>query len=129
MAHPNVPRGTKRTYATLSFSTAADGVSESVDITGYFVAGIKMSTAWTDANIGFKASVDGTTTFFNVYTSSGDFATITTSANRTVNIGAGTLMGYDRLQLVSETSAGVAVPQAAARTVSLALFTYVTGGN
>lgn len=129
MAYPDVSRGSKRTYATMIISTAADGLSDMVDITGYFLGGLTMSTAWTAANIGFKVSVDGTTNLQDVYLSSGDLYTISSSANRAVIIPATNFLAFGKMQLVSETTAGVAVAQAAPRTVQLALYTYVTGGN
>ena len=129
MANPVNPRPSKRTLASLTFSTAADGLSDTVDITGYFLAGITMSTGWTDAAIGFKVCAEGSTNFIDLYTSTGDLSTIVTTANRAVVIPATNFLGFSRLQLVSETTAGVAVPQAASRSVQLALYTYVSGGN
>lgn len=119
---PQHPRPSNRTFATVDLSTAADGVSDSVNITGLKLSCISMSTVgWTSANIGFQGSVDGSTNFLNVYTSSGDFLTFQTSASRIVTFDPALFAGLQLIKLVSETSAGVATAQAAVRTLKLGL--------
>lgn len=120
---PNQPRRSIRSVATVQISTAADGVGDSINITGLKLSSIEMSTAWTAANIGFKASLDGTN-YYPVYDTSGNFLTYPTSASRVVAFDPAVFSGFDHLQLVSETSAGVAVAQAAARTLRLGLVEY-----
>lgn len=120
---PNVinPRPSNRSYIEISLSTAADGVSESFDITGLKLSFIAMSTSWTGANLGFKGSVPGTTEFFHVYDTAGNFLTYPTSANRIIAFDNAPFAGLQKLQLVSESSAGVATAQGAARTIKLGL--------
>ena len=125
MAYPNVPKPSSRTYASLALTTAADGTSESINLTGLTLSCVQMSTAWTDAKIGFKASVDGSTTFYDVYDTSGNHLTYSTSASRVVAFDPSVFAGIQHLQIVSETSAGVAVAQAAARTLILGLSEFV----
>jgi hypothetical protein len=119
------PKPSSRTYATVDISTAADGVSDSVNLSGLTLSAIQMSTAWTGSNIGFKASVDGSTNFYDVYNSLGNHLTYPTSANRVVAIDPMALAGLERIQLVSKTTAGVAVAQAAAREIRLGLSEFV----
>lgn len=105
----------------MTISTVASGVSDSVNLTGYTLVGFQMSTDWTDADIGFQVQAAGSTTFYDVYGQTNSFLTFKTSANRFVAINPTSVRGFAFLQLVSETSAGVAVAQAASRTIQLAL--------
>ena len=125
MANPVNPKPSSRTYAAISLTTAADGVSEEVNITGLTLSCVQMSTAWTSANIGFQASVDGSTNFYPVYNTLGDHLTYPTSASRIVAFDPAQFAGLQRLKLVSETSAGVATAQAATRALVLGLSEYV----
>ena len=115
-----------RSFASVTVTTAADGLSEAVDISGLTLSAIQMSTAWTDARVGFQASIDGTTNFYNVYDTNGDFLTYPTSASRVLAFNPAVFSGVQKLKLVSETSAGVAVAQAAGRAVILGLSEFVT---
>jgi len=120
MANVLRPAASKRTSATITISTAADGASEAVNITGLSLAGVSMGSAWTDAKLGIQASIDGST-FQNVYNTAGDFLTYATSASRTVVFNPAETSGLQLIRLVSESSAGVATPQAATRTLKLIL--------
>lgn len=115
------PKPSSRTHAAITLSTAANGVSEEVNLTGLTLATIQMSTAWTAAAIGFQASVDGSTNFYPVYNVSGNHLTFPTSASRILAFDPAQFHGIQRLKLVSETTAGVAVAQTAARTLVLGL--------
>lgn len=121
MANTVNPKPSSRSYASISLSTAADGVSEEINLTGLTLSCVQMSTAWTDAAIGFQASVDGSTNFYPVYNSVGDHLTYPTSASRVVAFDPAQFSGLQRIKVVSETTAGVAVAQAAARTLILGL--------
>jgi hypothetical protein len=79
-----------------------------------------MPAAWTDAKIGIQCSIDGST-FQSVYNAAGDHLTYATSANRTVVFDPADTSGLQLIKIVSETSAGVAVAQAAVRTLKLVL--------
>lgn len=125
MANPVNPKPSSRTYASISLTTAADGASEEINISGLTLSCVQMSTAWTDARIGFQASVDGSTNFYSVYNTNGDHLTYPTSANRVVVFDPAEFAGIQKLKLVSETSAGVATAQGAARTLILGLSEYV----
>lgn len=115
------PKPSSRTFATVDISTAADGISSPISLSGLTLSCICMSTAWTDAGIGFRGSVDGTTNFMPVYNTAGDFLTYQTSASRVVVFDPLIFAGLGSIQLVSQTTAGVAVAQAAARIVKLGL--------
>ena len=125
MANPVNPKPSSRTHASIALTTAADGVSEEINITGLTLSCVQMSTAWTDAAIGFQASLDGSTNYYPVYDTAGNHLTYPTSANRVVAFDPAVFSGMQRLQLVSKTTAGVAVAQAAARTLVLGLSEYV----
>ncbi|MEZ1837563.1 hypothetical protein QVM62_06840 [Pseudomonas putida] len=120
MANVLRPKASNRTSATISLSTAADGASESINLTGLTLAGISMPAAWTDAKIGIQCSIDGST-FQSVYNVAGDHLTYATSANRTVVFDPADTSGLQLIKIVSETSAGVAVAQGAVRTLKLVL--------
>ena len=103
----------------MSISTAADGLSTTVlDLNGNTLAAIEMSTGWTDASLSFLGSIDGTTTVFNIYTSTGGELTYGTSASRLLQFDPNLWAGIRCVQLRSGTAAA-AVAQAAARTVRL----------
>lgn len=114
-----------RSFASVTVTTAADGLSEAVNISGLTLSAIQMSTAWTAAAIGFQASIDGSSNYYNVYDTAGNFLTYPTSANRVIAFDPATFAGVQRLKVVSETTAGVAVAQAASRVVVLGLAEFV----
>lgn len=121
MANVLRPAASKRTSATISLSTAADGASEQINLTGLRLAGILMPAAWTDARIGFQCSVDGST-FASVYNTAGDHLTFLTTASRYMSFdNMDNFAGLQLIKIVSETSAGVAVAQAATRSLKLVL--------
>lgn len=122
---PRQPKPSSRSFGTVELTSAADGISDAINISGLTLSSIQMSTAWTDAGIGFQASVDGTTTFYPVYNTAGDHLVFQTSANRVVAFDPAQFSGVQLLQLVSKTTAGVAVAQAARRTLVLGLSEYV----
>ena len=124
MTSPLRGKPSSRSFASVAVTTGADGLSDAVNITGLTLSAIQMSTAWTDARVGFQASVDGST-YYNVYDTNGDFLTYPTSASRVLALNPAVFSGFSHLKLVSETSAGVAVAQAAARTVFLGLSEFV----
>lgn len=120
MANVQRPRPSNRSSATISLTTAADGASEQINLTGLKLVGISMPASWTDAKLGFQNSVDGST-FQSVYNTAGDHLTYSTSANRTVIFDPAVTVGLQLIKVVSETSAGVATAQAATRTLKLIL--------
>ncbi|MNJ31089.1 hypothetical protein D3C77_257130 [compost metagenome] len=121
MANVNNPRPSNRSFASITLSTAADGASEQINLTGLKLAGILMPASWTDARIGFQGSIDGST-FTPVYNSAGDHLTFLTSANRMMTFDiTDNFTGLQLIKVVSESSAGVAVAQAAVRTLKLVL--------
>lgn len=126
MTSPLRPKPTSRSFASVTITTAADGLSEAVNISGLTLCSVQMPTAWTDARIGFQASVNGSSDYYPVFNTTGDNLTYPTSASRVVAFNPAEFAGIERLKLVSETSAGVAVAQAAARTLVLGLAEYVT---
>lgn len=121
MANVLRPRPSNRTSATVSLSTAADGASEQINLTGLSLSGILMPASWTDARIGLQCSIDGST-FTPVYNTAGDHLTYLTSANRVMTFdNTDNFAGLQLIKIVSETTAGVAVAQAAVRTLKLVL--------
>jgi hypothetical protein len=80
-----------------------------------------MPASWTDARIGLQCSIDGST-FTPVYNTAGDHLTYLTSANRVMTFdNTDNFAGLQLIKIVSETTAGVAVAQAAVRTLKLVL--------
>ena len=121
MANVLRPRPSNRTSATVSLTTAADGASEQINLTGLTLAGVLMPASWTDARIGLQCSIDGST-FTSVFNTAGDHLTYVTSANRMMTFdNTDNFAGLQLIKIVSETSAGVAVAQAAGRTLKLVL--------
>lgn len=121
MANVLRPRPSNRTSATVSLSTAADGASEQINLTGLSLSGILMPASWTDARIGLQCSIDGST-FTPVYNTAGDHLTYLTSANRLMTFdNTDNFAGLQLIKIVSETTAGVAIAQAAVRTLKLVL--------
>lgn len=118
---PVNPRPSNRTHCIVDISTAADGLSGAVNITGLCLCSVQMSTDWTSANIGFQASLDGSENYYPVYDTNGNHLTYPTSANRVIQFDPGTWIGVQKIRLVSETSAGVAVAQAATRSIVIGL--------
>lgn len=119
------PKPSSRGFATVDVSTAASGVSVTINISGLTISSIQMSTAWDDAGIGFQGNVDGSTNFFNVYDTAGNFLVYQTSANRLLAFDPAPFAGLQLIKLVSETTAGVAVAQTAVRAIKLGLSEYV----
>lgn len=124
MTKPVNPKPSSRTFATV---TIASGASQSdvVNLTGLTLSSIQMSTAWTDARIGFQANCDGSTNYFNVYGSTGDLLTYAATASHMLIFAPAVFAGVQTLRLVSESSAGVGVNQGAARTLKLGLAEFV----
>lgn len=118
---PLNPKASNRTFGTVDISTNAAGTSDVINVTGLTISSIQMSTDWTDAAIGFNGNVDGSTNYYPVYNSAGDHLTYLTSASRMVAFDPAQLSGLQVIQLVSKTTAGVAVAQAATRTIKLGL--------
>lgn len=110
-----------RGFATVDLSTAANGQSSTLNISGLTLCNVQMSTAWDTANIGFQGNVDGSTSFFDLHAVDGTFLTYATSANFMTVFDPAQFAGVQFLRVVSETSAGVAVAQTAARVLKLGL--------
>lgn len=120
MTNPVNPKPSSRTHAAVSFTTAADGISEEVNISGLVVCSVQMSTDWTAAKLGFQASIDGIN-FHPVRDADGNYLHTITSANRIVVFDPTEFAGLERLKLTSQTSNGTQIAQAAPRTLILAL--------
>jgi hypothetical protein len=102
----------------------ANGASDSdlINITGHTLCAIQTSSGWSTAVIGFKASIDGSTgTMYLVRNSLGDALTYNTTASSIVAVDPAPLVGLQKLQVCSMTTAGVAVNQGALRSLVLSL--------
>jgi hypothetical protein len=121
MATPPGSAPSNRKYLSVTLSSAADGLSEAIDCGGATLSSIIMSTAWTAATITFVASPDGST-FYDVYGSTGDEITYTTTANRVVTFDPAFWLGIRHLKIRSGAS-GAATAQASTRTLYVALQT------
>lgn len=123
MATPPVhPSPSKRSHAIVTVSTASDGTSDIVNLTGLTLSSIQVtSVGWTNARLGFKGNVDGSTVLFDVFDSAGNYLTFPATASRFIAFDPAQFEGLQKIQLVSESSAGSAVAQASPRTVKLGL--------
>ena len=122
---PNTP-GTpsRRTYATATVTTAADGLSDVVDLGGLALSSIQMSTTWTAANLTFKGSASSSAVMNSIYhTTATVELTYLTSASIAHIVDPAFFAGIRFLQLRSGTSA-TPVAQAAARSVIIGLSPY-----
>lgn len=122
---PANPKPSSRSWGSVDISTGATGVSDTINLTGLTLSSIQMSTAWTDAGVGFQGNVDGSTSFFDVTTTSNDPLVFNTTASKLIALNPTIFSGLQLLRLVSETTAGVAVAQAATRTIKLGLSEFV----
>jgi hypothetical protein len=99
-----------------SLSSSADLVSY-VQLGGGSPVAIIMPAAWTAADITFQGSVDGGTTFNNIYTQGGTEYKITSpAASEYIIIPPDDLVGINAIKIRSGTS-GVPVNQGAARNI------------
>lgn len=122
MATPPInPSPSKRTYASVTITTAADGLSDTVNLTGLTLSSIQMSTDWTSAFLGFQASVDGSTNYYNLYDKDGNLYYHSAAASRVIIFDPAIFSGIQTLRLISESTAGVVVAQAADRVIKLGL--------
>lgn len=108
------------TFRAVSVSTSSDGLSSLISIKDGSLTSIQMSTAWTDAAVTFKGSINGSTTLSDIYTSTGGELSYTSSAQRLVMVDPNLFAGVEYLQLRSGTSSAP-VAQAAARTLYLGI--------
>jgi hypothetical protein len=99
-------------------STGATGLTPVIDLTGRTLTAIGMSTAWTAGVMTFQASTGSTATFRNVYGSTGNELTLTTTANRHVAVDSNLFRSIRFLKIRSGTGA-TPVVQATARTLSV----------
>jgi hypothetical protein len=109
----------------VDITTAADGLSDVVNLTGLTLSAMQTSTDWSAAVIGFQGNVDGSTNYYNFYDKDGNLYYHTVGANRMVIFDPAVFAGVQTLRLISETTAGVAVAQAVVRTIKLGLSEYV----
>ena len=95
-------------------------LSAEVDLEGFRLAGIVMPAAWTAANLTFQVATATGGTFQDLYDDAGNEVTVTAAVSRShgIDLLAGVLAPWRFLKIRSGTS-GVAVNQAAARTISL----------
>jgi hypothetical protein len=112
---------TARTYATATVTTAADGLSDVIDLCGYSLCSIQMSTGWSTADMTFKGAVSSSASMGSIYkTTASVELTYVTSASYIHAVDPTELAGLRYVQLRSGTAAA-AVAQAASRTVILGL--------
>lgn len=117
----NRARPSNRAFCAVDISTASDGLSGDINLTGLCLSCVQISSNWTTAALGFKGCVDGTTTYYPLKDSLGNFLTFSCSAAQVLVFDPAQFKGIERLQLASMTTAGVAVAQAAVRPIKLGL--------
>lgn len=100
--------------ATIAISASLSGA---VYLGSGTLSKIIMPAAWTAANLTFQVS-DDNVTYSNLYDASGTEYVVTAAASRAIIVPVSEFQGFRYLKVRSGT-AGVAVNQAAARTLSL----------
>ena len=108
-----------KSYASVTISTAADGLSPVLDLGGHDIHSYCMSTDWTAAGLTFRGSHRSTDFIYDIYTSTGGELTHTVGANQLITFAnVAQLEGLRYIQFRSGTAA-VPVAQAAARTLCI----------
>lgn len=119
--YPVRKAGGRKTYATVTVTTAATGLSNVIDLGGLSPRTLEMSTAWTAGNITFMGAVNSTGTMSSVRTSTaGTELTHVTTAGYVLSFNPNNFAGLRYLQIRSGTTA-TPVVQAAERTLYLGL--------
>lgn len=112
----------QKQVVTATLTTASSDLTDAIDLGGYRLAAITMTTAWTAGNITFVASPDGTT-YRNLYGDTGGEVTVVGTQAATIAIGgtvADWLAAHRYIKLRSGTSA-LGVNQTTERTLTLSL--------
>lgn len=114
----------QRAYATatvtLSTSTSLSGA---LDLEGFSLAAIQMSTGWTDADLSFQAAASSSGTFMDIYDYNGVELTVETTASRVVSLGGaiGEVLAPIRHMKVRSGTSTSGVNQSTDRTLTLIL--------
>lgn len=98
-------------------STGGDTNNGIIDLRAKSLVGIQMPGTWTAAALTFSASMDGGTTFNDLYDDTMTERSISVVASRTITLDPTKFMGVTHLKLRSGTGAS-AVNQGAARTIN-----------
>jgi len=113
--------GSDKTYVTVTVTTAATGLSDVVDLSGYTLHSMQMSTAWTAATVTFMGAVSSSASLRSVRTGAGGTELAYTTSNGYLNLfGPSIFTGIRYLQLRSGSTASP-VAQAAEREIILGL--------
>ncbi len=112
----------RKTFKSLNISSNSTGLSDIVDIGGYSVTAINMSTnGWTNANLTFLGSPNSAKNLKTIrHSTAGTELAYVTTANRCLAVDSKFFEGIRYLQLRSGTQAAQ-VAQATTRTVVLGL--------
>ena len=102
-------------------STTSTGEAEPVSLSGLTLSAVQISSNWSTAFLGFKSNCDGSTNFYPVKDSLGNYLTYACSAAQVLALDPALFAGLGKLVLVSMTTAGVGVAQASARSLVLGL--------
>ncbi len=110
----------QRQTIDVTLSTAAAALSDALDLGGYGVSAIVMTTAWTAANLTFQGSADNST-FRNIYGDTGGEVTVVGTAAATIALGAtiAEQVGAHRYVKVRSGLSGALVPQTTERALAL----------
>ena len=122
--NPTVISPRQKARATVTVSTEAAGVSDVIDIGGYDVVSVEMSTAWTAAYLTFNGAVSSSASVGKIYNTTAASSIellYTTTASYQLSLDPNILSGFRYIQLASVSSLGAATAQAAARTLYLGL--------
>jgi len=113
----------RRASVALVLSTEADGLSDPVQMHGYKLIAVLMSTGWDAGNLTFQGGLSSGATFSNIYSSTGGEVALTADASRLVALSESeqsAVSSLPWLRLRSGTSA-VPVAQSTSRALVLAL--------
>lgn len=104
--------------APLIISVPVTTISDEVNISGYYVAAIKMPDAWNTANLTFQASAD-CSNYGNVYDIYGSLYTVNAAAGRYISVNPADFSGARCIKIRSGTPT-VTVTQSAGTILQIA---------
>jgi hypothetical protein len=117
---PQNPRGYLADVITAVISTAADGLSDQINLRGLVPVGLQLPSSWTDAGVTFRVSYDGSTNYASLHHSTGTEYTISATEGRYYALTPSAFYGAQKLQVRSGTHASV-VAQGSSRAIGLVL--------
>lgn len=115
-----IPQHSK-TRAALGMSTAADGLSDIIDLGGGKVSSYCLTTAWGSTTMSFRGSHNSTDNMYNIYASSGGEITHDINANTMITFGVRSEFGAIRYLQFRSGTAAAPVAQSSTQSICLGI--------